>query len=133
VQDHLHAETLAAPSDWKFNSYLWKATAPFKVEELRLHGKQLEHLHPHPYLGLHQCIRLSKETIKVKLILPETKENQQSYIHMDWLLPQAAQETRSFDQDNIAFLKSHRYIVQTSVRQFLSFMKNSQFWFVKEI
>ncbi len=51
VQDHLHAETLAAPSDWIFNSCLWKPTEPFKVEELRLHGKQLEHLHPHPLFG----------------------------------------------------------------------------------
>jgi len=77
---------------------------------------------------------------KGKLILPETKANLQSYIHMDWMLPQAAQETRSFNQQSIGFLKSHigflkshRYIVQTSVRQFLSFMKNSQFWFLKEV
>jgi hypothetical protein len=52
---------------------------------------------------------------------------------MDWMLPQAAQETRSFNQQSIGFLKSHRYIVQTSVRQFLSFIKNSQFWFLKEV
>ncbi len=51
VQDHLHADTLAVPSDWKFNSCLWKATEPFKVEERRLHGKQLEHLHPRPLFG----------------------------------------------------------------------------------
>jgi len=126
VQDYLHAETLAAPSDWKFNSCLWKATEPFKVEELRLHGKQLEHLRPHPLFGPLSVYEIIKINYKCQTNSARNK-GKSAIIHSHGL------DARSFNQQSIGCLKSHRYIVQTSVRQFLSFMKNSQFWFLKEV
>ncbi len=133
VQDHLHAESLAAPSDWKFNSCLWKATESFKVEELRLHGKQLEHLHPYPLCGSLSVYEIIKINYKGQTNSARN-EGKSAIIYSHGLdATSSCSRNQILQSTSIGFLKSHRYIVQTSVRQFLSVMKNSQFWFLKEI